>query len=130
MDYYFEKFDGQAVGTEEFLEAMQSQSPVDLTQFKRWYSQERTPTLKISSHYRPETAELVLTIVQNIPKNTKNQEQLPYAFPMSIALLSESAEAFKLITSDSILLNESTLWISDHITEVTSMRFRHVRVFR
>lgn len=119
MDYYFEKFDAQAVGTEEFLEAMQSQSPVDLTQFKRWYSQERTPTLKISSEYRPESAELVLTILQVIPKNTKNQEQLPYAFPLSIALLSENSEAFELITSDALLINESTLWITDPVTEVT-----------
>ncbi len=119
MDYYFEKFDAHAVGTEEFLEAMQSQSPVDLTQFKRWYAQERTPTLKVSSDYRPESAELVLTIIQTVPKNTKNQEQLPYAFPLSIALLSESAETVELITSDAILLNESTLWITDQVTEIT-----------
>lgn len=118
MDYYFEHFDGQAVGTEEFLEAMQSQSPVDLSQFKRWYSQERTPTVKISSEYHPESAELHLSIIQNVPKNTKNQEQLPYAFPFSIALLSEDAEPFELITSDSVLLNGSTLWITDHVSEI------------
>jgi aminopeptidase N len=118
MDYYFEKFDGMAVGTEEFLESIQSQSPVDLTQFKRWYSQERTPTLRISSEYFPESGELMLRIVQSIPKNTKNQEQLPYALPLNIALLSESGAEFDLITSDSILLNGSTLWITDEITEV------------
>lgn len=126
MDYYFEKFDGQAVGTEEFLEAMQSQSPVDLTQFKRWYAQERTPTLKISSEYCHESAELVLTIIQNIPKNTKNQEQHPYVFPLSIALLSESSEAFELITSDMVLLNGTTLWITDQVTEV---RFSSISSF-
>lgn len=118
MDYYFEHFDGQAVGTEEFLEAMESQSPIDLTQFKRWYAQERTPTLKISSDYRPESSELVLTIIQNIPKNTKNQEQLPYAFPLTIALLSENGAKFDLSTSDCVLLNGETLWICDHISEI------------
>jgi len=118
MDLYFDTFDGDAVGTEDFLWAMQSESPVDLTQFKRWYSQERTPTLRISSEYSLDCAELVLRIVQSIPKNTKNQEQLPYALPLNIALLSENGESFDLITSDSILLNGSTLWITDEISEV------------
>jgi len=118
MDLYFDTFDGEAVGTEDFLWAMQSESPVDLTQFKRWYSQERTPTLRISSEYLPDGAELVLRIVQKIPKNTKNQEQLPYALPLNIALLSENGAEFDLITSDSILLNGSTLWITDEISEV------------
>jgi aminopeptidase N len=118
MDYYFEHFDGQAVGTEEFLVSMASQSPIDLTQFKRWYAQERTPTLNISSDYRPESAELVLTIIQNIPKNTKNQEQLPYAFPLTIALLTENGTKFNLSTSDCVLLNGETLWICDHVSEI------------
>jgi aminopeptidase N len=117
MDYYFEKFDGKAVGTEEFLESMQSQSPVDLTQFKRWYSQERTPTLRIRVVFS-DAAELVLRIVQNIPK-THRPEQLPYALPLTIALLSEEGKEFDLITSDCILLNGTTLWITDEITEVT-----------
>ena len=118
MDYYFDHFDGQAVGTEEFLEAMQSQSPLDLTQFKRWYSQERTPTLSISSQYDDTSSELILTIIQNISKNTQNQEQLPYALPLSIALLSPSGEEFELITTDCDLLNGTTLWISDHVTKI------------
>ncbi len=118
MDYYFDHFDGQAVGTEEFLEAMQSQSPLDLTQFKRWYSQERTPTLSISSQYDDTSSELILTIIQNISKNTQNQEQLPYALPLSIALLSPSGEEFELITTDCDLLNGTTLWISDPVTKI------------
>jgi aminopeptidase N len=118
MDLYFDTFDGDAVGTEDFLWAMQSESPVDLSQFKRWYSQERTPTLHISSTYSPELSELVLRIVQKVPKNTKNQEQLPYALPLNIALLSQSGEEFDLITSDVILLNGTTLWITDAVTEV------------
>lgn len=119
MDLYFDTFDGEAVGTEEFLWAMQSESVIDLTQFKRWYSQERTPTLSISSQYNQDAAELVLRIVQKVPKNTQNKEQLPYAFPLTIALLSEEGKEFDLISSDSILLNGTTLWITDEKTEVT-----------
>lgn len=117
-DYYFEHFDGKAVGTEEFLEAMQSQSPIDLTQFKRWYSQERTPTLAITSCYDAERSELTLKIVQKIPKNTKNEQQLPYALPLSIALLDESGKPFDLSTNDIAIVHNSVLWIEKEIHEV------------
>ncbi|MDD5052544.1 MAG: aminopeptidase N [Sulfuricurvum sp.] len=116
MDYYFEKFDGQAIGTEEFLESMQSQSPVDLTKFKRWYAQERTPTLSITTQYDESLYQLKMTITQKIPQNTHNQEQLPYAMPFKIALLSESGEEYPLITSDITLLNGDTLWIEDIVS--------------
>ncbi len=38
-DLYFERHDGQAVTCDDFIAAMESVSGVDLTQFKRWYSQ-------------------------------------------------------------------------------------------
>ncbi len=119
MDYYFEKFDGQAVGTEEFLESMQSQSLIDLTQFKRWYSQERTPTLRVSSTYLVERSELVMTIEQVIPKNTSNQEQLPYALPLSMALLDEQGEPFALQSDDVSIFHENVLWIDQPSQTIT-----------
>jgi aminopeptidase N len=38
-DLYFERHDGQAVTTEDFVKAMEEASGVDLGQFRRWYSQ-------------------------------------------------------------------------------------------
>lgn len=119
MDYYFEKFDGQAVGTEEFLESMQSQSPIDLSQFKRWYSQERTPTLRVSSTYVPERSELVMSVEQIIPKNTSHHEQLPYALPLSIALLDEKGGTFELISDDVSIFHENVLWLDQHSHTIT-----------
>ena len=37
MRLYFERHDGQAVTCDDFVQAMQDASGVDLTQFKRWY---------------------------------------------------------------------------------------------
>src|SRR5690606_30258106 len=37
MDLYFDRHDGQAVTTEEFVSALEDGSGVDLTQFRRWY---------------------------------------------------------------------------------------------
>ncbi len=46
MDLYFERHDGQAVRTDDFVQAMEDASGVDLTQFKRWYDQAGTPTAR------------------------------------------------------------------------------------
>lgn len=118
MDRYFDAFDGRAVGTEEFLWAMQNESPVDLGHFKRWYSQERTPTLEISTVHDPKTNELTMRIVQKIPKSTKNTEQLPYAMPLRIALLNENAEPYPLKTSDITVLHGDVLWIEKEVSEI------------
>ena len=49
MDLYFERIDGQAVTTDDFVQAMQDASGVDLSQFKRWYDQAGTPVLSRSA---------------------------------------------------------------------------------
>ena len=48
MDLYFERHDGQAVTTDDFLAAMADANGVDLGQFRRWYSQAGTPLLDIA----------------------------------------------------------------------------------
>ena len=111
MDRYFDTFDGQAVGTEDFLWAMASESPVDLNQFKRWYSQERTPTIEITSAHDAQKQTLTLNITQKIAKNTKNCEQLPYALPLRLALLREDGSEYPLRTSDVQVLHTDVLWI-------------------
>ena len=118
MDTYFEHFDGQAVGTEEFLWAMQSQSPLDLTQFKRWYSQERTPALKISSLYDETKKQLALTIVQSIPKDTQGREQLPYALPLSIGLLDSLGKDIQLKSFNANMIHEGIVWIDQAATTI------------
>ena len=47
IDKYFQLFDGKAVTCENFLEALQIGSNLDLSLFKKWYSQSGTPELTI-----------------------------------------------------------------------------------
>lgn len=47
-DLYFDRFDGQAATCDDFVQCMQEVSGIDLTQFKRWYSQAGTPKLSVS----------------------------------------------------------------------------------
>jgi aminopeptidase N len=62
MDLYFQRHDGQAVTTDDFVQAMQDASGVDLTQFKRWYDQAGTPRLQVEDRYDAGSRTYALTI--------------------------------------------------------------------
>ncbi|MFV1976509.1 MAG: aminopeptidase N, partial [Candidatus Scalindua sp.] len=54
-DLYFERHDGQAVTCDDFVKAMEDANNIDLTQFKRWYSQSGTAEVNIKTTYDSET---------------------------------------------------------------------------
>ena len=51
MKLYFERHDGQAVTCDDFVQAMQDASGVDLAQFRRWYDVAGTPVLDCRGEY-------------------------------------------------------------------------------
>jgi aminopeptidase N len=51
MQLYFERHDGQAVTCDDFVQAMQDASGVDLAQFRRWYDVAGTPVLDCTGEY-------------------------------------------------------------------------------
>jgi aminopeptidase N len=51
MRLYFERHDGQAVTCDDFVQAMQDASGVDLSQFRRWYDVAGTPVLDCTGRY-------------------------------------------------------------------------------
>ncbi len=60
MRLYFQRHDGQAVTCDDFVQAMQDASGVDLAQFKRWYDIPGTPVVDASGSYRDGTFTLKL----------------------------------------------------------------------
>jgi len=96
MDLYFKTFDAQAVRTEDFLWAMREGGNIDLTQFERWYHQERTPLLHVKESYDKNEQVYTLELTQEIPKSVTNTPQLPYHYPLAIALFNEEGEEFDL----------------------------------
>jgi aminopeptidase N len=66
MDLYFQRHDGQAVTCEDFVQAMQDASGVDLTQFRRWYSRAGTPRLKATGAYDANARRYTLTVTQSL----------------------------------------------------------------
>ena len=84
-DLYFERFDGEAVTTGDFLWAMSVGGSVDLRQFERWYHQNGTPKLEVVEEYLGGVYKLILT--QKIPHAMDGTEQKPYYFPLKIGLI-------------------------------------------
>jgi aminopeptidase N len=64
MKLYFKRHDGQAVTCDDFVQAMQDASGVDLSQFRRWYDVPGTPVLHCSGAYKD--GEFVLSVRQSM----------------------------------------------------------------
>jgi aminopeptidase N len=73
-DLYFDRHDGQAVTTDDFVAAMSDASGIDLSQFKHWYSQAGTPTLAITDAYDATNNEYRLTVGQSTPATAECQK--------------------------------------------------------
>ena len=87
-DLYFDRHDGQAATTDDFMRAMSDAGDVDLEQFKRWYEQAGTPNLRVAEQYENQT--LTLTIDGNPARQHQTQEQkLPFHMPVLLDLLDE-----------------------------------------
>ncbi|AZL67771.1 aminopeptidase N [Pseudomonas oryziphila] len=86
-DLYFERHDGQAVTTDDFIKAMEDANGVDLSQFKRWYSQAGTPRLEVSEAYDAAAQRYSLTFRQSCPPTPGQVEKLPFVIPVALGLL-------------------------------------------
>jgi aminopeptidase N len=86
-DLYFERHDGQAVTTDDFIKAMEDANGVDFTQFKRWYSQAGTPRLEVSEAYDATAQTYSLTFRQSCPQTPDKAEKLPFVIPVELGLL-------------------------------------------
>lgn len=89
MDLYFDRFDGQAVTCDDFVQAMQDASGADLTQFRLWYSQAGTPELYVTSEYDSAKKQYTLIIKQNIPDTPGQKNKLPMHIPLAVKILDQ-----------------------------------------
>ncbi len=94
MDLYFARHDGQAVTIDDFVAAMQDASGIDLTQFKRWYSQAGTPTVTVASQFAE--GRLTLTCRQTCPPTPETEHKLPFHIPIQMALFDPSGQEIPL----------------------------------
>ncbi|MBF0376682.1 MAG: aminopeptidase N [Desulfamplus sp.] len=114
MDLYFERFDGQAVTTEDFVQTMEdaakmdisseiinttNKSPnsnnlskIDLSQFRLWYSQSGTPIITVKRSYDEASKSLSIDLSQEIKPDRNQSIKLPMHIPVKFALISHDGK--------------------------------------
>ena len=107
MDLYFDRHDGQAVTTEDFLAAMADANGMDLSQMQNWYDQAGTPTVDVTMEHDSvnNTCTLNFTQVFTDTPECKAEQKKPYLIPIKIGLLKESG---KEILSETVQLTQQT----------------------
>ena len=87
MDLYFDRHDGAAVTCDDFVNAMQDASGVDLARFKRWYSQAGTPVVDVRATYDAAAHTYTLELAQRTPATPGQSEKLPFHIPFAVGLI-------------------------------------------
>lgn len=96
MALYFERHDGSAATCDDFVQAMEDASNVDLSQFRRWYSQSGTPLLTVRDDYNPELEQYTLHVQQMTPPTADQKEKLPLHIPLDIELYDNEGNVIPL----------------------------------
>jgi aminopeptidase N len=95
-DLYFDRHDGQAVTTDDFVTAVEDANSVDLSQFKRWYAQAGTPILTIRTGYDVVRQQFNISIKQDCPATPDQQHKLPFHIPVAVGLLDKQGQPIAL----------------------------------
>ncbi len=118
MDLYFKRHDGQAVTCDDFAQAMQDASGVDLTQFKRWYSQAGTPHLAVNGNYNVAEKKYQLKVSQQTPDTPGQTAKQPLHIPFEVALLGQDGNELSGGTARVLNITEtSQTFTFDNINE-------------
>lgn len=90
-DLYFDRHDGSAATTEDFVVAMEEASGLDLGKFRLWYSQAGTPVLTVGEQYSD--GALTLTIEAQCPPTAGQPTKAPMHIPLLLGLVGAQAAA-------------------------------------
>lgn len=94
MSLYFDKYDGMAVTTEDFVAAFEEANSIDLTQFKLWYDQSGTPALNVKGSYNEKEEKYELAVEQTCQPTPDQKNKKPFHIPLSVALLDKEGNEF------------------------------------
>lgn len=92
MDLYFERHDGQAVTTDDFVAAMSDANEADFSEFKNWYSQAGVPTVAIRTDYSATEKTFKVTLAQSCRSTPETETKKPFHIPFAMGLLNNRGE--------------------------------------
>lgn len=126
-DLYFQRHDGQAVTTDDFVRAMEDASGRDLGQFRRWYSQAGTPHLEVRDHYDEQASEYHLRIRQSCPPTPGQPHKQPFHIPFRLGLLGQDGKDLPLrLAGPGNDTTDSEAHSRDAVLELTEVEHRYV----
>ena len=107
-DLYFDRHDGHAVTTEEFVRAIEDANNLQLEQFRRWYTQAGTPKVQACSEYDAAGSTAVLKLKQTCPATPGQTRKQPFQIPVVVEAYDQSGK---------VLLQETTLSLTESSQE-------------
>ena len=114
-DEYFNRFDGQAVTCDDFVDVMQDVSGIDLTQFRKWYNQSGTPEIDFEGKYDADKKTYTLTLRQKTPPTADQDTKEPLYIPISVGLIGKDGKDTTLTLPSDNTGGETTKVL--HLTE-------------
>jgi aminopeptidase N len=122
MDLYFARHDGQAVTCDDFVQAMEDASGVDLRGFRRWYAQAGTPIVEAESRWVGDGT-FELTLRQSTPPSPGQPEKLPLHIPVAVGLIGPDGTDRPVTLADEAAPGPTTRVL--HLTEAAqTFRFQ------
>jgi aminopeptidase N len=101
-DLYFQRFDGTAATCEDFVSCMEEAGRVDLSQFRRWYSQAGTPRVGATIEHEPGGGRATLRLAQRVPATPGQIDKQPMVLPLKLRLF--GAETGRPLTDEQTVL--------------------------
>lgn len=95
-DLYFDRHDGQAVTTEDFVKAMEDASGIDLGQFRNWYYQAGTPVVSVQSEFDSQNKRYTLRVSQSCPDTPGQTNKRALTIPLRLGLLGSDGQDLPL----------------------------------
>ena len=114
-DLYFDRHDGQAVTTEDFVKAMEDASGIDLGQFRNWYYQAGTPVISIQSEFDADNKRYTLHVSQSCPDTPGQSNKKPLTVPLRLGLLGSDGKDLPL----RLLVDDASTSETDRVLSVT-----------
>ena len=113
-DLYFDRHDGQAVTTEDFVRCMADASGQDLSQLQHWYDYAGTPVLEVTGSYDARTAAYTLEFEQSVPDTPGQTDKPPFLIPVVTGLVGSDGSDLSVRAGDGEKkLTRHTLQLTD-----------------
>ncbi len=91
-DLYFERHDGQAVTTDDFVQCMADASGKKLDQFKHWYDYAGTPEISAAGTYDEAAQTYTLTLGQKVPDTPGQTDKPAFLIPVHVGLVGQNGD--------------------------------------